>query len=328
MGWADGIMFKRFMFLAAFATSGAHAHAQVPDIPRTAEMRPDFQGYWSNEFLTPVERIEGATSLVASDTEAKSLVAGIIAERGKEKFDPGAAYPEARQLAKVKGEWRTSQVIDPPDGKLPLTPEGLAIRNVFPKSDARTIDNPEERANSERCLAGPSRAPILTPVEGMYNQIIQTPGFFVFLADHYAELRVVGIGAGHRPSALVSWAGDSTAVWDRDTLVVETTHARSEEMVRRGSVVVGPQSRVIERFRLLSADELLYQFTIDDPAVYDRPWTAEYSFTRTTAPVYEFACHEGNYGLFYVLQTGREAERGALADAVQKKPGPKAKAKP
>jgi hypothetical protein len=99
-------------------------------------------------------------------------------------------------------------------------------------------------------------------------------------------------------------------------------------MLRRGGVVVGPQSRVIERFQLISADELLYRFTIEDPAIYNRPWTAEYAFTRTASPVYEFACHEGNYGLAYILQTSREAERRARAAAALKKPAPKIKAKP
>ncbi len=297
----------RLVLLAAVMAACGVAHAQ-PVIPRTTDGHPDFQGYWSNEFLTPVERIEGAKSLAVSDAEAKLLVDGIIAERGKEKFDPGAAYPEAKQLAKVKGEWRTSQVIDPPDGKLPLMPEAQAIRKAFPKMDARATDNPEERANSERCLSGPSRAPILTPVEGMFNQIVQTQDFLVFLADHYAELRMIGIGAAHRPPQLVPWTGDSTAAWDGDTLVVETVHARAEEMVRRGGVVVGPQSRVIEHFQLISANELLYQFTIEDPAIYDRPWKAEYSFTRTDAPVYEFACHEGNYGLAGIFTGARLTE--------------------
>jgi hypothetical protein len=318
----------RGLIVAGLAAIGAISHAFAQEaIPRTQEGHPDFQGYWSNEFLTPLERIEGATSLVVTDAEAETLVEGIIVTRGAEKFDPGAAFPEARQLAKVKGGWRTSQVIDPPDGKLPLTQEALAIRNSFPKSDARATDNPEDRAFSERCLAGPSRAPILSPVEGMYNQIIQTPAYLIFLADHYAELRAIGIGAQPRPADLVSWAGDSTAKWEGDTLVVETTHARAEEMVRRGGVMVGPQSRVIEHFQLISSDELLYQFTIEDPAIYNLPWTAEYSFTRTNSPVYEFACHEGNYGFANILLGSREVERHAAVAASLKKPKPKAKSR-
>ena len=307
----------------SFAFASCPANAQGTDIPRTSDGHPDFEGYWSNEFLTPLERIEGAAALVVTDAEAETLAAGIIATRRAEKFDPGAAFPEARQLAKVKGAWRTSQVIDPPDGKLPLTPEAMTIRDAFPKNDARATDNPEDRAFSERCLAGPSRTPILSPVEGMYNQIVQTPGFLVFLADHYAELRAIGIGGRPRPADLVSWAGDSTAKWEGDTLVVVTIHARSDEMVRRGGLLVGPQSRVIEHFQLISADELLYQFTIEDPAIYNKPWTAEYSFTRTNSPVYEFACHEGNYGLVNILLGSREVERHAAVASSLKGPKPK-----
>lgn len=294
--------------LALLAHAPALAQAAIP---RTTDGRPDFQGYWSNEFLTPLERIEGATSLTASDADARRLVEGIVASRATEKLDPGVAFPEARLLARVNGEWRTSMIVDPPDGKLPLTPLGVDLRAAFPALNARTANNPEERANSERCLAGPNRSPILPPVEGMYNQIVQTQGFVMFLADHYGELRIIGVGAARRPAELVSWAGDSTAAWDGDTLVIETAGARSEEMVRRGGLVVRPQSRVIERLRLISADELLYRFTIEDPAVYSRPWTAEYSFTRTSLPVHEFACHEGNYGLANILLGARVIEQRA-----------------
>ena len=104
------ITIRLILFAAAMAACGV-AHGQ-PEIPRTADGRPDFQGYCSNEFLTPVERIEGATSLIASDAEAKSLVDGILAQRSTNKFEAGIAYPEARQLARVKGEWRTSLVVD------------------------------------------------------------------------------------------------------------------------------------------------------------------------------------------------------------------------
>lgn len=300
-------MLKRFVLLTVFVMSGANAHAQMSDIPRTAEGRPDFQGYWSNEFLTPLERIEGATAVVASDAEAKTLVEGILAQRSKHQFEAAAAYPEATQLAKVKGEWRTSLVVDPPDGVLPLSPAGKALRAAFPVQDNRPTDSYEDRSNTERCFGGPSRAPIMVPVEGMFNQIVQTPVFLVFHADHYSDLRVVGIGAKHRAPELVAWAGDSIADWDGDTLVVETSNTRPDELVRN-RLVVRPQSRVVERFQLISADELLYQFTIEDPAIYDRPWTAEYSFTRTSLPTYEFGCHEGNYGLANILSGARMTE--------------------
>jgi hypothetical protein len=311
----------RFVSLLAalLLLTGATAHAQVADIPRTADGRPDFHGYWSNEFLTPLERIAGATAVAVSDAEAKSLVDGILAERATNTFEDAAAFPEAKQLAKVKGEWRTSLVVDPADGILPLTPEGKALRSAFPALDARIADNYEERANTERCFGGPSRAPIMIPAEGLFNQIVQTPDALVFLADHYADLRVIGIGKEHRAPQLVAWAGDSIASWDGDMLVVETINLRPDEPVRH-RLVFGPQSRIVERFRLIAADELLYQFTIEDPAFYERPWTAEYSFTRTNLPVHEFACHEGNYGLPNILLGARrEAQRQAEAAAEAEK---------
>lgn len=313
------IMLKRFLALAALAASGSHAFAQAPDIPRTAEGRPDFHGYWTNEFLTPLERITGATAVVASDAEARTLVDGILAQRGADKFEDAVAFPEARQLARVNGEWRTSLVTDPPNGTLPLTPHGQDLRKAFPTFEVRTADNHEERSNTERCFGGPSRTPIMVPVEGMYNQIVQTEGFVVFLADHYADIRMIGIGASHRPAELVGWVGDSVARWDGDTLVVETKNLRPDEPVQN-RLVFSAQSLVIERLRLISADELLYQFTIEDAAIYDRPWMGEYSFMRTTLPVHEFACHEGNYGLLNILLGARrEAERQTEAAAEAKK---------
>ncbi len=312
-------MLKCLPVLAALVASCASAYAQPPEIPRTAEGRPDFHGYWTNEFLTPLERITGATAVVASDAEAKTLVDGILAERATNKFEDAAAFPEAQQLARVNGEWRTSLVTDPPNGTLPLTQHGLELRKAFPTFELRTADNHEERSNTERCFGGPSRTPIMVPVEGMYHQIVHTDDFVVFLADHYADIRMIGIGASHRPAGVVGWVGDSVANWDGDTLVVETINLRPDEPVRN-RLVFGPQSRVIERLRLISADELLYQFTIEDPAIYDRPWTGEYSFMRTKLPVHEFACHEGNYGLPNILLgQRREDERQTEAEAGAKK---------
>jgi len=303
-------MLKRLLAVAALAASCALAHAQTPEIPRTREGRPDFHGYWTNEFLTPLERVKGAASVVVSDAEAKVLVDGILAERATNKFEDAIAFPEARQLAKVRGEWRTSMLVEPPDSVLPLSAAGKALRAAFPVQDDRPAASYEDRSNTERCFGGPSRAPIMVPAEGMFNQIVQTPHHLVFLADHYADLRVIGIGASHRPPTLVAWAGDSVATWEGDTLVVETRNLRPDEPVRN-RLVFGPHSRIIERLRLLSADELLYQFTIADPTLYDRPWLAEYSFTRTSLPVHEFACHEGNHGLANILSGARFAEHQA-----------------
>lgn len=308
--------------VAALAVALGAAHAQPTDIPRTSEGRPDFHGVWSNEFLTTLERITGATSVAVSDEEAERLLNVILTERAKDKFEDAAAFPEARQLARVKGEWRTSLVVEPVDGLVPLTEQGKALRAAFPALTARTADNHEERGSTERCLAGPSRAPIIVPLEGMYNQIVQTQDHLLFFPDHYNDLRIIGIGAKHRAPALVAWAGDSIAHWDGDTLVVETTGFNPIEPVRH-RLVFGPASRVIERFQLLSADELLYQFTIEDPALYAKPWLAEYTFQRSNLQVHEFACHEGNYGLPGILLGER---RVAELQAATAQPQPKTKA--
>jgi hypothetical protein len=292
------------VFLSMFAAS---AFAQQA-IPRTADGHPDFQGIWSAKGLTPLERIPGASGLVVDDEEHARLVGAIRARARSPQMaaaiDPNLLAADVKTLTRVGGEWRSSWITDPPDGKLPLTAEGKRLRDT-----AYSLTDPEARDSWERCLVGTGRAPMWSvPVENI-RQIVQTPTNLLIYTEEGADTRIIGIGASHRPAAIKSRLGDSVARWEGDTLVVETlnqidNYAPFPTMPQS----VRLQSKIIERFSLLSPDEILYRFTIEDPAVYSAPWSAEYSLNREHTTAYENGCHEGNYSLPNILRTERLKE--------------------
>lgn len=288
----------------------AHGFAQT-SIPRTPEGRPDFQGVWSAKGLTPLERIPGASGLVLSDEEHAKLVKA-IRDRARSPamatvIDPNLLAADVKTLTRVGGQWRSSWITDPPDGKLPLTAEGKRLRDL-----QNPLSDPEARSPWERCLVGTGLAPMWSvPVENI-RQIVQTPQDLVIYTEEGADTRIIGIGAKHRPSAIVSRLGDSIARWDGDVLVVETVN-EMDNYAPFGTMPqsVRVQSRIIERFILLSADEILYRFTIEDPVLYSAPWSAEYSLNREHTVAYENGCHEGNYALPGILRTERLKEARA-----------------
>lgn len=295
--------------LAVIAICAGPALAQQA-LPRTADGHPDFQGVWSAKGLTPLERIPGASGLVVGDEEQARLVGRIrdIARSPAMEtvIDPNLLAADVKTLTRVGGQWRTSWITDPPSGKLPLTEEGERLRDM-----AYPLTDPEARNPWERCLVGTGLAPLWSvPVENI-RQIVQTPGNLMIYTEEGADTRIIGIGAKPRPAAIVSRLGDSVARWEGDVLVVETVNqignyapfATMPQSVR-------PQSRVIEHFSLISPDEILYRFTIEDPGLYSAPWSAEYSLNREHTTAYENGCHEGNYSLPHILRAARLAETG------------------
>ena len=316
----------------SFATEAAIAqtpvelqNAAVPAsaataIPRTPEGRPNFQGVWSARFNpTTLERVPGATMLEVNDEEAAKLSAGILERRKASRtvvYDPDDDTIMAFNLPRVDGQWRTSLVTDPSDGKAPMTP---AARDLIKKNtDAMRehgqgrshAEGPEQLPLHERCLGGMGRAPLIAAPIEVLRQVVQTGDHLMILTETlFGEVRIVGIDARPRPRAIISLAGDSTARWEGDELVVETTGLSATHAVMLVNVVIGPDSKVVERLSFLSPDELLYRFTVVDPAYYSAPWSAEYSWRRTDQHPFEAACHEGNYGLTNILLGAREIER-------------------
>jgi hypothetical protein len=312
-----------FAFAAILLTSPTIA--QTPEAsPRTPEGRPDLQGVWANQWLTPLEKPARTPQLIATPEEERTIV-GQLRARAKQfadiANDPEAGDPDAHGLTRVRGEYRTRMIVAPEDGLLPLTPEGQkAVSAQLSWFGQRVLqgrgDGPEDRLTWERCLAGMGQAPLLFgwAVAG-FRRIVQTPDALVIHSEAGGETRVIRIGGAHLPAAMPSYLGDSIGRWEGETLVVETRGFKQEDQFRMSvsgkPIPVAPGAKVTERFTRVSPDELNYQFTVEDPATYSKPWLAEYSMARSTAPMFEFACHEGNYGLANILSGARERERKA-----------------
>lgn len=294
--------------MAAAQTVSARPSAAAA-IPRTSDGRPDFHGMWSSQWLTPVERPASAKTLVLDKAEAARLTKEILAraEAGN-PLDPELAYPDAASLAIVRGEVRSSLVIDPPDGRLPWTDAGRAAARKY----VGGLDGPETRMTTERCIGGVGWAPLQIRSASMLHRIVQTSAHVVVQTEAYDDTRILPVDGKHRPSAVALPGGDSVARWDGDALVVETRHLEPETSTHGIVTVMSPDAVITERFELAGPDELVYRYTITDPAYYSKPWTAEYSMVRTSEKMFEFACHEGNYSMAGMLHGARAEQKLAV----------------
>ena len=282
--------------------------ASAQPIPRTLDGKPDFQGMWFAGWLTPLERIPGSSGVVVDPAEAQLLAKEI--PRRAHAAAPLNMGPEWTSLAVVRGQHRAAMIVDPADGMLPYRPESAPQRPA-----PAGVDDPEQRTLTERCIVGASRGPMLIAPAGMLRRIVQTPGNLLIHTESLSDLRILRIGGDRPPEAVQSWYGQTAGRWEGDTLVAESTHFRPNDTIRMPSgftpLVVRHTSTLVERFTLIAPDELLYQFTVLDPDVYSRSWTAEYSMIRATEPMFETACHEGNYSMTNILRGARETEKRA-----------------
>jgi hypothetical protein len=303
--------------LAATLVGGlAHAKEKSYRPHRLANGQPDLQGMWDHSNATPLARLDGFETLVITREQAAAIdkiIRGALVERAGPN-DPDLDIVD-RRLEPVRGQWRSSIVIDPPDGKLPGTPAFNAWNATVMKNLASAMDGPEQRDSAERCITDLSAQPpiLYNPVANLHR-IVQAEGNVVIHAEAMHDTRIIRLNAIHVPAAVTSWLGDSTGRWEGDTLVVETKHFTPTDTGRVApfaSYRVSPQATVTERFTLVSANQLDYSFTVDDPVNYTRPWSGETQFMRSDERLYEYACHEGNRSLLYILQGARMKE-GAL----------------
>jgi hypothetical protein len=293
-------------------------------IPRTAAGRPDFGGNWFTAFITSTGRMDGATRLIASDEEAGELSRKFVefanSPAAGALVDPDFFVAGVDQLARVKGEWRTSLITTPASGVQDYTQEGKRLDTQRKQWSQLPAEGPEMRPLMERCVVAIGSAP-LTPVPStIVRQFIQTPDHLVIASDGN-DTRIIGFNTASRPAAVIAPLGDSTAHWEGDVLVVHTTKLSGE--VHR-NIITRPESRVIERFELLSPDELFYRFTVEDTAIYAGTWSAEFVLKRTNDRVFEYSCHEHNYSMVNILQGARVADQKA-AKAQQARKGSGAK---
>ncbi len=285
--------------------------------PRTEHGHPDFQGVWFAGFLTPLERPDGVDGLVATPEQAAAIIADVLAQ-SPTILDPDFEIYGLDNLAEVRGELRTSLVVEPEDGRVPFTEAALKIVAESGRLFAEAFDHPEERPLSERCLGGFGHPPMREVPTVIPIQIVQTRDHVVLVREDVAGLRVVQLGGERPPEAIRSFEGYSLGRWEGDALVIETTHFRDDVKARDHlgrPIVVGSGSKVIERLTRPAADELVYEFTVEDDQYYSTPWRGEYALRPLDAPIYEYACHEANYSMAGILLGGRaEAQRRAAAE--------------
>ena len=300
------------LFVAHVATAGEATKYRAP---RTSFGATDLQGVWSNASMTRLERPSAAGALIVSEAEAPSLERRLTESLAKSQSSlPVGQYDNewlegVDHLARISGQARTSWLVSPADGKLPYTAEGLARFRGFLGS-AYTRDGPERRSNSERCISGgmgSAGVPILNQVAAAHYQIVQTRDAVVIVSESNHDARIIRLNGAHLPPNVRVWIGDSIGHWEKDTLVVESTNFRPDE-VDHAQMILSPGATVTERFTRTSPTEIRYEFTVDDPADYSQVWRGEMPFVAAKGPVFEYACHEGNYSLANVLAGARHEE--------------------
>jgi len=300
------------------------------EIPRTPDGRPDLQGNWTNQSMTPISR-RGDQPLVYTPEQVAQIEQGYVDRtvRGSQPSDPDRPAPPTGQgvgtynnvyfetgnrVAVINGEPRTSLITFPSNGRIPeLTPEGQRRRQERQdfRSQFAQYDHPELRPLAERCLTsfGSPAGPPMLP-NGGYNSnyiIVQTADHVMIMTEMVHDTRIIRIGDGPRlPSHIRPWMGDSWGHWEGDVLVVETTNIHP---LHRYS---GEKMKVIERFSRMAEDAVLYEFTIDDPSTYTEPWGAQVPMMALNDRLYEYACHEGNYAMGNILRGARLLEREAV----------------
>ena len=294
--------------LLAFSLIAASLTAQTFQPPRTRDGRPDFQGIWNSATATPMERPQefaGKPTFTAAEARAwEARSADRNSERVRLSPDAGVGnYNNAfwEFGSKVDPTMRTSMVTDPPDGRIPpLTAAGARAQAERQAIARRTPTGPEDLGLGSRCLAFPTGQVPMTPFNYNSNySIFQTPDYIAISAEMIHDTRIIPLKPRpHLPSNVRLWFGDSVGHWEGDTLVIDTTNFTDK------TTFYGSDSNlhVIERLRWYDAKTLLYQFEIDDATAFTKPWKGELTMAVTPGPIYEYACHEGNYALPDILR--------------------------
>ncbi len=303
-------------------------------IPRTEYGHPDLQGTWLFGSTTPFQRrMDLGLKQTYSDEEARELERMMQArlESADVPLDPNRAPPEAGarigqeaddtflahwrkpELVKVNGEYRTSVIVDPPNGRLPKR-EGFKDFTAMREASGLTdTDGPEGQPLSGRCIIFGSAVPSLTPIMMNPNlMIVQTEGYVMIMTEMINDARIIRLDSEHFDNGVRNWMGDSIGKWESDTLVVHSKNFRPEQSSGQ-SVTLSEDFELEERYTIVGDNEIHYAFTFVDPQAYTQPVSGERILSRNAADdrIYEFACHEGNYSLSGILAGARRLESAA-----------------
>ncbi|MBV8906853.1 MAG: hypothetical protein JOZ22_24705 [Acidobacteriia bacterium] len=288
--------------------------------PRTADGQPDLQGTWVNATITPFERPATLSDKpVLSPEEAAQLEKQAAANRvdsGPKQGDVGSYnqfwFDSGTKVVKTH---QTSLVVDPPDGRVPVTAAAEAKRDF---NLAHTTDSYEYMSTWDRCITRGVPGDMFPAGYNNSYQIVQTPGYIMILAEMIHDARVIPLDdRPHLPAGVGQWNGDSRGHWEGNTLVVDTTNFNGKGWIASnaasGRIKGIPESdaaHVVERFTRVDPDTILYEATIEDPKVYTKPWKVSIPLGRDPEyTIYEYACHEGNYAMVDILNGGRAEEK-------------------
>jgi hypothetical protein len=303
-------------------TKNAPVSAKAWTLPRTPDGHPDFQGYWTNNTVTPLERPKGLGAkefYTEEELTARRKKEDARLKENEEEGRPTEAGTAAdvhydfsqfgldRAQSTLTWDRRTSMIVGP-EGTVPaLLPQARKrAADAAAQQRGHEMDGPENRGLSARCLILPEEGvPMLPAAYNNNMQIVQGPGFVAILHEMNHSVRLIPTdGRPHAPNSIHLWRGDSRGHWEGDTLVVDVTNFTALNPFR-GS---GDKLHLVERFTRVDENTILYRFTAEDPETWDKPWTAELGMAKEKGPVYEFACNEGNYALANTLHGARVAE--------------------
>jgi len=305
--------------------SSEQAESYTP--PRTPDGQPDLQGFWTNQTYTPLERPDDVTKAFYTAEEVAAIEQG-RAQRETAQTVPGT-IPDVhydftqfgldRNQSVFASSARTSLIVEPSNGKLPpVTAEGQRRASDVAKAREEMggrWDSAENNQLDDRCIimrgAGP---PMLNAGYNSNYQIVQGRGYVMILVEMIHDARIIPLDGRGKPSPKIGqWMGMSRGRWDGDTLVVETSNINGKNPLQGSSA----HMRVTERFTRVADDTIRYRFTVEDEATWETPWTAEMPMKKTIGPLFEHACHEGNYGLYNTLVGARLEEQRAAEETVQ-----------
>jgi len=284
--------------------------------PRTADGQPDLQGMWTDFTVTPLERpAEFAGKAVLTEEEAAAYEKRIAEQRSRPPKDGEVTETWLELGTKVLPSRQTSLVVDPPDGKIPLTAAAEAKRD---DTFAHYSDSYEYMSPTDRCITRGVPGEMLPAAGSAAYYIVQTPGYVMLYSEMLHEAHIIPLHQSpHLPPNIRQWNGDSRGRWEDDTLVVDTTNFNGKAWIAPGlssgrirGIGQSTAEHVVERFTRTGPDTIQYEVTVDDPEVYTRPWRVSIPLTRDdTFVMYEYACHEGNQAVELTLRGGRAQDK-------------------
>jgi hypothetical protein len=311
----------------ASRATAAPPTAKPYKVGRTPDGQPDLQGFWTNTTYVPLERPKNVTKEFYTPDEAAEAIKRAAATES-EQTEPGTVadvhydftqFGLDRSQSALAPNLRTSLIVDPRDGHIPpMTPEGLkrtAERAETRKRAGGPYDAAQNQPLSVRCIIMDRIGPPM--LAGAYNnnyQIVQTPGYVMILVEMIHDVRIIPLdNRPHLPDQVRQWTGSYRGHWEGETLVVESRNFNGKNPFQGSS----DQLKLTERFTRVDENTMRYQFTVDDPGTWTRPWTAEVPWAKTIGPLFEHACHEGNYGLPNILAGARREEKLAAEGATK-----------